>query len=40
MPLLSLDRVMWNHRNGSLVIGFGEAKHREQGYGYETLSAF
>ncbi len=34
---IGLDGVRWNHRTGSLVIGFGEAKNREQGYGYDAL---
>jgi RimJ/RimL family protein N-acetyltransferase len=35
---IGLDGVMWNHRTAWLVIGFGEAKNREQGYGYDALS--
>jgi RimJ/RimL family protein N-acetyltransferase len=35
---IGLDGVIWNHRTASVVIGFGEAKNREQGFGYDALS--
>lgn len=35
---IGLDDVMWNHQVGWIVIGFGDAQNRGQGYGYDALS--